>query len=315
MRILITGGAGYIGTELVYALAKNQNIESITVYDNLSRGNFNLFLGKPVNTEKVKFVHGEILDSRSIRKVLKDVDVVYHLAAKVTTPFANLDGHIFEQVNHWGTAELMYALEENPVKQVIYVSSTAVYGSTKEPATEATDPNPDSFYSISKFRAEQHVQRLFNKFNTLIIRLGNVYGYSKSMRFDAAINRIMFDAHYSGRITVNGTGNQHRSFIHIDKVTSVLSQLLQKEIPSGTYNLTDKTLSILDITNTLQNIYPDLESFFINQHYAGHDLQVERESKLLQYISLPDSELENELRAFKEQFSFNIAAAEDAFVI
>ncbi|MBG9375405.1 SDR family oxidoreductase [Panacibacter sp. DH6] len=315
MRILITGGAGYIGTELVYALAKNNAIESITVYDNLSRGNFNLFLGKPVNSEKVKFVNGELLDSRNIRKVLKDIDVVYHLAAKVTTPFANLDGHIFEQVNHWGTAELIYALEEFPVKQFVFVSSTAVYGSTTAPATELTEPRPDSFYSISKHRAEQHVQRLYNKMNTHIIRLGNVYGYSKSMRFDAAINRIMFDAHYSGRITINGTGNQHRSFIHIDKVTSVLAQLLEVSIPSGLYNLTDKTLSILDISEALQTIYPDLESFFINQNYAGHDLQVERNSNLLPYIQLTESSLENELRAFKEQFSFNIGGAGDVYVI
>lgn len=315
MRILITGGAGYIGTELVYALANNNDIESITVYDNLSRGNYNLFLGKQVNSERVKFVHGELLDSRNIRKVLKDVDVVYHLAAKVTTPFANLDGHIFEQVNHWGTAELIYALEENPVKQLIFVSSTAVYGSTTEPATEATEPRPDSFYSISKHRAEQHVQRLFTKNNTIIIRLGNVYGYSKSMRFDAAINRIMFDAHYTGRITINGTGHQHRSFIHIDKVTSVLSQLLENNIPSGLYNLIDKTLSILDISETLQSIYPELESFFINQNYAGHNLQVDRNSKLLEYISLPDSNLEHELRSFKEKFSFNIGGAGDLYVI
>lgn len=315
MRILITGGAGYIGTELVYALANNNDIESITVYDNLSRGNYNLFLGKQVNSERVKFVHGELLDSRNLRKVLKDVDVVYHLAAKVTTPFANLDGHIFEQVNHWGTAELIYALEENPVKQLIFVSSTAVYGSTTQPATEATEPRPDSFYSISKHRAEQHVQRLFTKTNTLILRLGNVYGYSKSMRFDAAINRIMFDAHYTGRITINGTGNQHRSFIHIDKVTTVLAQLLNQTIPSGLYNLVDKTLSILEISEALQNIYPGLESFFINQNYAGHDLQVERNSKLLEHISLADSSLENELRSFKEQFSFNIGGSGDVYVI
>ena len=117
--------------------------------------------------------------------------MVYHLAARVTTPFANLDGHVFEQTNHWGTAELVYALEENPVKQLIFVSSTAVYGSTEEPATEETQPRPDSFYSISKFRAEQHLERLYKKFNTIIIRLGNVYGYNKSMRFDAAINRLV----------------------------------------------------------------------------------------------------------------------------
>lgn len=315
MRILITGGAGYIGTELVYALANNTAIENITVFDNLSRGNYNLFLGKQINSEKVKFVHGELLDSRNIRKVLKDIDVVYHLAAKVTTPFANLDGHIFEQVNHWGTAELMYALEENPVKQLIFISSTAVYGSTTEPATEATEPKPDSFYSISKHRAELHVQRLFNKTNTLIIRLGNVYGYSKSMRFDAAINRIMFDAHYTGRITINGTGYQHRSFIHINKVTAVLSQLLNQTIPSGLYNLVDKTLSIMDISEALQNVYPGLESFFINQNYAGHDLQVERNSKLLQYVPLAESTLEQELRSFKEQFSFNIGGTGDVYVI
>jgi len=315
MRILITGGAGYIGTELVYGLSLIPEIESITVYDNLSRGNYNLFLGRKIEGSKIQLLHGELLDSRKLRQVLKNIDVVYHLAAKVTTPFANLDGHVFEQINHWGTAELVYALEENPVKQFIYVSSTAVYGGGTEPATDNTEPKPDSFYSISKYRGEQHVQRLYNKTNTLIIRLGNVYGYSKSMRFDAAINRLMFDAHYTGRITINGTGNQHRSFIHIDKVTNILSQLLTKIIPSGTYNLSDKNLNILHISEALNAIYPGLESFFINQNYMGHDLLIERESALLKYVTLAGSNLEHELRAFKEQFSFYTSAIDDAYVI
>ncbi len=315
MRILITGGAGYIGTELVYGLASLPETESITIYDNLSRGNYNLFVGRKLERPKIQFVHGEILDSRKLRQVLKNIDVVFHLAARVTTPFANLDGHVFEQINHWGTAELVYALEENPVKQVIFLSTTAVYGNTSEPATEETQTNPDSFYSISKFRAEQHIQRLFNKANTLILRLGNVYGYSKSMRFDAAINRLMFDAHYTGRITINGTGKQLRSFIHINKVTNILTQLLQKNIPSGTYNLSDKNLTILDISEALNAVYPGVESFFINQNYAGHDLQIERELKLLKYVTLADSSLEHELRSFKEQFSFYVSSVDDAFVI
>jgi UDP-glucose 4-epimerase len=307
MRILITGGAGYIGTELVYGLAVMPEIESITVYDNLSRGNFNLFLGKPIRGTKINFVHGEILDSRKLRQVLKNIDVVYHLSAKVTTPFSNIDGHAFEQINHWGTAELVYAVEENPVKQFIFVSSASIYGNRSDEATEESEVNPDSFYSISKYRAEQHVQRLFNRANTLIVRLGNVYGYSKSMRFDAAINRLMFDAHYTGRITINGSGMQHRSFIHIDKVTFILGQLLNLEIPSGIYNLSDKNLNILDISEVLNRIYPGLESFFINQNYLGHDLRVKRESKLLQYVPLVQSNLEHELRAFKEQFSFYLS--------
>lgn len=315
MRILITGGAGYIGSELVYSLAQLPEVTNITIYDNLSRGNYNVFLGRKIEGTKVQFVHGEILDSRKLRTVLKNIDIVFHLAAKVTTPFANLDGHVFEQINHWGTAELIYALEENPVKQLIFLSSSAVYGNTSQPATEETATNPDSFYSISKYRAEQHILRLFNKTNALIVRLGNVYGYSKSMRFDAAINRLMFDAHYTGRITINGTGMQQRSFIHINKVTNILTQLLHKQVPSGVYNLSDKNLSILEISEALSTVYPGVESFFINQNYAGHNLQIEREAKILQYVTLPESNLEHELRAFKEQFSFYMSAAGDAFVI
>ncbi len=304
MHVLITGGAGYIGTELAYALAPLPEVESITIYDNLSRGNFNLFLGRKFNTPKIKLVQGEILDSRRIRQILKNIDVVYHLAAKVTTPFANLDGHIFEQVNHWGTAELVYALEESKVSKFIYISSASIYGNTEIPATEDAAPSPDSFYSISKHRAELHVERLFTKMNTLILRLGNVYGYSKSMRFDAVINRFMFDAHFTGRITINGTGKQHRSFIHITKVTKALIDILQTAIPSGTYNMSDKILNILDITEVMKELYGDLESFFINQNYAVHDLRVERQSKLLEYVCMDDSNLKDELQHFKEQFSF-----------
>lgn len=304
MNILITGGAGYIGTELVYALGAMNEVKTITVYDNLSRGNFNLFIGHKVASPKVKFIQGEILDSRKLRNVLKNIDTVFHFAAKVTTPFANIDGHIYEQTNHWGTAELTYALEESHVKQLIFLSSTGVYGNTTIPVNENSLPQPDSFYSISKLRAERHVNRLSGKIKTIIIRLGNVYGYSKSMRFDAVINRFMFDAHFTNRITINGTGNQHRSFIHIDKTTEVLSRLLNSEIPAGIYNLSDKNLSILDIVEVMKNIYPDLESFFINQNYTGHNLEVERNSPLLKYIDLPVSNLEDELKIFRSKFTF-----------
>jgi len=304
MNVLITGGAGYIGTELIYTLGEMSEVETIVVYDNLSRGNYNLFIGHKVASAKVRFIQGEILDSRKLRNILKNIDVVFHLAAKVTTPFANTDGHIYEQTNHWGTAELTYALEESNVKQLIFLSTTGVYGNTNAAVNESALPQPDSFYSISKLRAERHVQRLSQKIKTIIIRLGNVYGYSKSMRFDAVINRFMFDAHFGNRITVNGAGSQHRSFIHIDKTTDVLSKLLNTEIPAGIYNLTDKTLSILDIVEVMKTVYPDLESFFINQNYTGHNLEVERQSSLLNYIALPESNLEDELKVFRGKFTF-----------
>jgi len=114
----------------------------------------------------------------------------------------------------------------------------------------------------------------------------------------------MFDAHFTNRITINGAGSQHRSFIHINKTTDMLSQLLKVDVPGGIYNLADKILSILDIVEVMKTIYPDLESFFINQNYTGHNLEVERQSSLLKHISLPESHLEDELKAFKEKFTF-----------
>ncbi|HYV93243.1 MAG TPA: SDR family oxidoreductase [Chitinophagales bacterium] len=304
MNILITGGAGYIGTELVNELSQQHDVTRIVVYDNLSRGNFNFFLGKNSDGRNIKFVQGDILDSRKIRKELSGIDAVYHLAAKVTTPFANIDSHFFEQINHWGTAELIYALEESDVKQLIFTSSASIYGSSGVPATEETPPHPTSFYGISKQRAEEHVQRLFEKIPTVIIRCGNVYGYNKSMRFDAVINRFMFDANFSGRVTINGSGTQSRSFIHVSKVSHMLAQLIETKVPSGIYNLSDKNLEILDILDMLKKIYPHLEYFHINQHITMQELKVEPGSKLYQYIPLPGSDLENELLEFKENFAF-----------
>jgi UDP-glucose 4-epimerase len=214
MKVLVTGGAGYIGTELVSLLIANPDVNEVIIYDNLSRPNYNFFLGlKHQQHQKVNFIKGELLDSRALKKVLKGVDVVYHLAAKVTTPFANADSHAYEQVNHWGTAELVYAVEDSEVKRFIYTSSTGVYGSSRIPAHEDTPPDPQTFYAASKLRGEQHVRRLIKsgKIETFLMRCGNVYGYSKSMRFDAVINRFIFEANFGKMVTIQGDGKQSRT--------------------------------------------------------------------------------------------------------
>ncbi|MCP4483776.1 MAG: SDR family oxidoreductase, partial [Flavobacteriaceae bacterium] len=224
MNILITGGAGYIGTELVYILEKEILIKSIVIYDDFSRNNYNLFLGRSkLNSSKVRFVKGTILDSRKLKTEIDKADVVYHLAAKVTTPFAEHNPHEFDQTNNWGTAELTYLIENSNVSKFIYSSSVSVYGASEKDVDLTTNPNPKTFYGISKLNAEKHVARLNNKaIDVFTLRLGNVYGYSKSMRFDSVINKFMFEANFRNHIRIFGDGNQMRSFIHIDRLTNHL---------------------------------------------------------------------------------------------
>jgi UDP-glucose 4-epimerase len=307
MNVLVTGGAGYIGSQLVQTLASNPSIHKIIVYDNLTRDNYNFFLNpdKKIAGNKIAFVHGDILDTRKLRKALTGIDAVYHLAARVSTPFSNTDSHFYEQVNHWGTAELVYAIEESKtVKQLIYLSSTSVYGSSKEEVSEETVPNPKTFYSVSKLRGEEHVRRMFPKLTTHIIRCGNVYGYSPAMRFDAVVNRFVFDAHVNNRISIHGSGKQHRSFIHVNKVAQVLNEIVTTAVPSGVYNLSDKNLEVLDLRDALKDIYPTMEFIYINQHLELRELKVKAESLLSKYIPLPPSDLATELKEFKAQFAF-----------
>ena len=295
-----------MGTELTKTLVKCSDVEEIVIYDNLGRQNYNLFLGRRLEGhEKVNFISGDILDSRKLRMVLEGVDVVYHLAARVTTPFANTDAHFHEQVNHWGTAEVVNAVEDSDVKKFVYASSTSVYGSSKEFLTEDTLPNAKTFYGISKLRGEEHVRRLLKKKDTYILRCGNVYGYSKSMRFDAVINKFMFDANFNNRISIHGNGKQSRSFINVGLLAEVMEQLITKNVPVGTYNVVDKNYSILDIVDALKSLYPLLEFIFINQHLSLRDLKVSPESKLRSYLQYENTrDLKSDLQEFKKRFSF-----------
>lgn len=267
MRILITGGAGYIGTELVYILEKETTISEIVIYDNLSRKNYNLFIGKSkLASKKIRLVKGDLLDSRKLKIEVDKADVVFHLAAKVTTPFADHNPHEYDQTNNWGTAELTYLIENSAVSKFIYISSVSVYGASENELDINSVPNPKTFYGISKLNAEKHVQRLQNsKIDTYILRLGNVYGYSKSMRFDSVINKFMFEANFKNHIRIHGDGKQMRSFIHIKKVSDLLKNLLFSNLNPDTYNLVEHSYSINDIVDVLKQVYPDLEFTYLTQ--------------------------------------------------
>jgi len=300
MKVLITGGAGYLGTELVIKLNQCLEVSEIIVYDNLWKNNYNLFLHSQIKKGKVTFVKGELLDSRKLEKVLQGVDVVYHLAARVAARLVNASHHLYEQINNWGTAELVYAVERSNVKKFIYASSIAVYGDSTEQFNENSIPNPKTYYGSSKLRGEEHVARLMSKIDTYTFRIGNVYGYGTSMRFDTVVNKFMFDAEFKNRIKILGDGNQKRAFINIERLTNILSDLKTSGIKSGTYNAVEYNMSVNDLVEIIKNMMPETEMLFVSQHLKLRNIEVKPDERIIDISGINDEAFNEQLLEFKK---------------
>ncbi|MBC8045405.1 MAG: SDR family oxidoreductase, partial [Fimbriimonadaceae bacterium] len=180
----------------------------------------------------------------------------------------------------------------------------SVYGRITEAATEETIPNPQTYYGISKLRGEEHVSRLMQKMETVIVRCGNVYGYSTAIRFDAVINNFMLQANFENKISIHGTGAQTRAFIHINDITRTLAQIPFNNVPNGKYNCITKNLAVNDIAEVILQLYPNCDRIFMNQHLDLGGIKVSKESALWKYISIQEKTLLQELTEFKERFAF-----------
>lgn len=303
MKILITGGAGYIGNELVYRLSAEPGIKDILVYDNLCKGNYNLFTGlRKVPGNNVRFIQADILDSRSLRKSMEGMDTVIHLAAKVETPFADQNAHDFEQTNHWGTAEIVYTAEEVGIGRLIYLSSQSVYG---QGVVENSDhPRvPSSYYGISKMRGEDHVMRLMEKIPVQLLRCANVYGYSKNLRFETLVNQFVFDAHFTRRVAIHGNPDHTMTHISVYRLVEVLARMIKRDMDSDVYNLSHRKMSSLELADNLKELYPELETIFVDQHIPLHDLVMDCDERLTALLP-GDGTLVEDLVKFRELFTF-----------
>lgn len=305
MKVLITGGAGYLGYSLVKQLLEDvEQLHSVTIYDNLSRKNYSFFTEARFNQKPVRFIRGDILDGRTLSAALKNIDCVVHLAAKVTTPFADHEMHLYDQVNHWGSAQLATAIEQSAVQKVIYLSSTSVYGSSDSLINESAEPNPHSFYGISKLEGEKQINLLKNTRDVYILRSGNVYGYNPAYRIDAVINKFMFDANFIGRLKINGSGEQYRSFIHVDKVARAIVGAADGLCSPGLYNVVEHNMTVDEVAREVRRLYPQLESIHVNYNIRMKDTRTQLPCHIFDYVPLANHSIYEELRAFKESFSF-----------
>ena len=247
MKILITGGCGYVGTKLIPKLLKlNHKVINI---DTQWFGNF---LPKHKNLENIKSNISEIEKFK-----LKNIDVLLHLSSIANDPMAELDKNLSWETSALNSVRLMEFCKKIKIKKIIYASSGSVYGIKKEKhVTEKSSLLPLSLYNKVKMVTEKVIESYKDFFDIYIIRPATVCGYSKRMRLDVSVNILTFSALNKKEITVFG-GKQIRPNIHIEDMCNLYINLLTtNKIKPGTYNAGFENLSILEIAKKVQKFIP-----------------------------------------------------------
>lgn len=219
MNFLITGAAGFLGSSLANQLAREGH--QIRGLDDLSTGDPQS-LGPDVH-----FTRGDVSDRPKLWTLLQEVDVVYHLAARVSVPESILYPRDYNDVNVGGTVALMEAMRDVGVRRVVLASSGAVYGDLAEqPLREAFTPNPRSPYAVSKLAAEYYVRTIGALWGieTVSLRIFNAYGPGQHLpaSHPPVVPHYLRQALRGGTLVVHGDGSQTRDYVYVDDVVSAL---------------------------------------------------------------------------------------------
>ena len=242
-KLLITGGAGYVGSKLVPYLI-NKGFE-IIVIDTFWFGNH------LSPHERLETIEGDI---RNISKIdLPNIDIVIHLANIANDPAVDLSPILSWETNVLAGYELIDKCIKIGAQQFIYASSGSVYGIKSEAkVTENLDLVPISTYNKTKMIAERVFKSFSHKLTVHNIRPATVCGYSPRMRLDVAVNLLTMQAIDKGKITVLG-GEQTRPNIHINDMVRVYEHFIENsDIPSGAYNAGFQNISIMEIAQMIK---------------------------------------------------------------
>ena len=225
-RILITGGAGFIGHHLVKELSKEFEV---VVLDNLSTGRF-----ENIGKYETGFIRGNIYDNEKLEEIIQEgFDYIFHLAAQVSVKKSFEYPVLDMKTNILGTLNLLKYAEKYDVKKLVYFSSAAVYGNPQYlPIDENHLTNPLSPYGLSKLTAEKYCG--FFDVPCVILRLFNVYGTGQQIENAGVISRFIDNIKNNRPVEIFGDGNQSRDFIHVNDVVEVAKLSLKHE---GIFNI------------------------------------------------------------------------------
>lgn len=252
MRVLITGGAGFIGRHIAEYF---QDRAKVRVIDNLRSG-----LKSNLSGLKCQFIFGSILDRDLVREAMRGVDFVFHLAALVSVPSSVQTPNEFVETNAGGTAVVVEEAARARAKKLIFSSSAAIYGDNPTiPQIESMPAEPRSPYATSKYEGEQHCCSFTDKgrLPTVSLRYFNVFGpyqYPRS-EYAAVIPAFIEKATRNEPITIFGDGRQTRDFIYVNDVVAANAFFALKSQATGVFNVArGNQITITDLALTIRKL-------------------------------------------------------------
>ncbi len=256
MNVLVTGGAGFIGSNLTLRLLEEG--ARVKVLDDLSTGRLDN-LKDCLND--IEFIRGDIRDEDILAKSVEDVELVFHQAALPSVPRSIRDPLTTDRVNAEGTLKLLLAAREKGVRRLVYASSSSVYGDTPTlPRVEDMPPVPRSPYALSKYCGERYCQ-LFHELyglETVALRYFNVFGprQDPTSQYAAVIPRFIKGIMSGDGITIYGDGGQTRDFTYVLNVVEAnLKAALAPRAAGGVYNIAcGKSISVLELAQQLMRM-------------------------------------------------------------
>ncbi|HEY8646814.1 MAG TPA: NAD-dependent epimerase/dehydratase family protein [Gaiellaceae bacterium] len=254
-RVLVTGGGGFIGSNLVRELLGAGH--DVRVLDNFSTGD-------RANLEglDVEVVEGELRSYERVHNAVRGVEVVFHLGALGSVPRSVQDPLTSSAVNIEGTLNVLLAARDEGVRRVVYSSSSSVYGTRRElPVTEDQPPDPLSPYGVAKLAAERYCvsfSRVYESFEAVVVRYFNVFGPRQSpLSQYAAVIPLFITAIHSGQpIRIDGDGGQRRDFTYVSNVVEGTMLAANADAVSGRiFNVAASSpVSVNDVADTIGRI-------------------------------------------------------------
>ena len=248
MNILVTGGAGYVGTNLIPELIKDGHY--VKCLDRLFFGTN--FLSSNEFEGKFEIIRDDIRWFNP--KILENVDIVFDLAALSNDPVGELNPEKTYEINHLGRTRVATESKKAGVKQYLLASSASIYGQQEKIADENSTVNPLTAYSKANRKAEiDNLSLNDDKFTTAALRFSSIYGESPRMRFDTAVNAMVLDLYKKGKITVSGKDNK-RPFVFIkDAVRAYLAVIAapKQKISGEIFNIgsNEQNVTMIDLAN------------------------------------------------------------------